>query len=152
MVDDFRPDYADCFVVATPAEFAAREWAAASLRGADGTFSRVVWQGLLGLDLAPIGTEDTLVGWPIRHDTATRLEVDTDGRLMAGRMTFLVEGDRVAWATMFRFHGGAGRRIWAVAGHVHRALAPRCLESAARNLAWPAVSTKSGWPRLPSPP
>ena len=137
LAGDFRPDYGDCFVITTPPGITARSWAASSLRGAaaDGTFSRLVWAGLLGFELAPDGTDETLVGWRVRHETPTRLDVETDGRRMAGRMVFRIEGDELAWATMFRFHAPAGRLIWAVAGHVHRAIAPRCLESAGRAFA-----------------
>jgi hypothetical protein len=126
-IADFAPDYSDCFEVDPVAGRTAADWARASLRGADGAFSRVVWQGILGLELDS-GAPGTFVGWPIREDSPGRFVVQTDGRLMAGRMVFEVGDHAVRWTTSLRFHGSVGAAIWAVAGPVHRRLAPRCLD------------------------
>ena len=132
-VADFAPDYSDCFEIASLSGATAGDWARASLRGADGPFSRVVWQGLLGFRLAP-GAPGTLVGWPIRHDSPERFVMESDGRLMAGRMVFELVDDAVRWTTTLRFHGTIGRVVWAGAGPAHRRIAPRCLDQAHRRL------------------
>jgi hypothetical protein len=134
-VAGFSPDYSDCFRVASRPRTTAAEWARASLRGAEGPYSRVVWQGILGFDLASSGTPGTLVGWPIRDDSPERFVLETGGRLMAGRMVFEVVGDSVRWTTTLRFHGIVGRLVWAGAGPAHRRLAPRCLDQGHRRLA-----------------
>jgi hypothetical protein len=134
-VADFSPDYSDCFQVAHVAGTTAGDWARTSLRGAEGPFSRVVWQGLLGFRLGTSGAPDTLVGWPIRQESPERVVLETDGRLMAGRMVFELAGDSVRWTTTLRFHGPIGRLVWATAGPAHRRLAPRCLDQAHRRLA-----------------
>jgi hypothetical protein len=134
-VADFSPDYSDCFRVASLPDLTAADWARASLRGAEGPFSRVVWQGLLGFKLASPGTPGTLVGWPIRHDTPERFVMESDGPLMAGRMVFELADGSVRWTTTLRFHGTIGRLIWAGAGPAHRRLAPRCLDQAHQKLA-----------------
>jgi hypothetical protein len=77
---------------------------------------------------------DTMVGWRITSVEPQRLVLDTDGRLMAGRLVFAQTDDAVAWTTLLRFHRDAGRRVWAVAGSVHRALVPRLLTGAHRTL------------------
>jgi hypothetical protein len=142
-VSDFSPDYADCFRIASVADTTAADWARASLRGADGPFGRVVWQGLLGFRLAP-GTPGTLVGWPISHDTPERFVLESDGPLMAGRMVFeLADGD-VWWTTSLHFHRALARVIWAGAGPGHRRLAPRCLDQAHRRLSGAQVTRSSG--------
>ena len=132
-VADFAPDYSDCFEIASLPGATAGDWARASLRGADGPFSRVVWQGLRGFRLAS-GTPGTLVGWPIRHDSPERFVMESDGRLMAGRMVFELVDDAVRWTTTLRFHGTIGRIVWAGAGPAHRRIAPRCLDQAHRRL------------------
>ena len=132
-VADFSPDYADCFRVAAIPGQTAADWAGAALGGADGPFSRVVWQGILGFDLSS-GTPGTLVGWPIREDSAERFVLETGGRLMAGRMVFELVDDQVRWTTSLRFHGWAGRLVWASVGPAHRRIAPRCLNDADRRL------------------
>jgi hypothetical protein len=127
-------DYADCFrAVAVPGA-SAGDWATATLRGAEGPFSRIVWHGVLGFDLAAPGTPDTLVGWAITADSPERFVMETDGRLMAGRMVFDVDETDVRWTTSLRFHGKAGSIIWAGAGVAHRWLAPRTLGSGRRKL------------------
>ena len=135
-VADFAPDYSDCFEIESLPGRTAGDWARASLRGADGPFSRVVWQGLLGFRLAS-GAPGTLVGWPIRHDAPERFVMESDGRLMAGRMVFELVEESVRWTTTLRFHGTVGRLVWAGAGPAHRRIAPRCLDQAHRGLARP---------------
>ena len=126
-VADFAPDYSDCFRAAAVPGRTAGDWARASLRGADGAFSRVVWQGILGFDLTS-GAPDTFVGWPIKEDTPERFLVETGGRLMAGRMVFELDDEEVRWTTSLRFHGSVGGSIWAVVGAAHRWIAPRALD------------------------
>jgi hypothetical protein len=109
-----------------------------ALRGADdanGAFSRLVWAGLLGFDLAPRGTPGTLYGWRVTTADQARFVMEADGARMAGRMVFDVEGDAVTWTTLLRFHTLPGRLVWSVAGHAHRAIAPRSLTQARRALA-----------------
>jgi hypothetical protein len=133
-IADFAPDYSDCFQVdAVPGGPAAAEWAWATLRGADGAFSRVAWQGILGFQLTP-GAPQTLVGWPIVEDAPERFVLQAGGRLMAGRMTFELDGAVVRWTTSLRFHGPLGRIVWAGAGPAHRRIAPRSMEKGRRAL------------------
>jgi hypothetical protein len=134
VVADFEPDYSDCFQIASLPATTAADWATASLRGADGPFSRIVWQGLLGFELASSGTPGTLVGWPIREESRERFVMESGGRLMAGRMVFELVDESVRWTTTLRFHGTVGRLIWAGAGPAHRRVAPRCLDQAHRKL------------------
>ena len=111
-----------------------RAWASAALAGADGLFGSLIWSGLLGFDLAPSGTPRTLEGWNVEADTSTTLVLTAHGGRMSGRMDFSRVGDHIAWTTMLVFHGRVGAAIWAVAGHAHRQVAPRCLEHAQRQL------------------
>jgi hypothetical protein len=137
LVAEFGADYADAFALATSSYHPAREWAYGALRGSEaagGAFGRFVWGGALGFRLTTDGNRDTLVGWHITIDEPKRIVIDTDGRLMAGRIVFVVAPAQVTWTTMLRFHRRAGARIWSVAGNAHRALAPRCLNSAARHV------------------
>lgn len=127
----FPADYWDCFrTAASPGPADAREWARMSLRGAEahnGRFSRLVWQGILGLRLAPIGTAETVAGWRITHETPDELVLDADGRLMTGRMVFALSGPDLTWTTMLDFHRPPARLIWSLVAPFHRALVPRCL-------------------------
>ena len=129
----------DCFRIApVPPDHPPRAWAALSLAGAQaagGAFGKLGWGEARGLELAPRGTSGTLVGWRIREDTADRLVLDADGPRLAGRMIFARVEDGVEWTTLVRSHGAAGRRIWGVLVHAHRALVPWCLGRAEGALA-----------------
>jgi len=126
-------DYSDCFRAAAVPGAAAGDWARATLRGADGPFSRIVWQGILGFDLTS-GAPGTFVGWPITQDAPERFVMETGGRLMSGRMVFDVDETEVRWTTSLRYHGSIGPVIWAAAGPAHRRIAPRSLEIGRRRL------------------
>jgi hypothetical protein len=133
-IADFEPDYSDCFRIASvPGGHSAADWARATLRGADGTFSRVVWQGILGFALSS-GAPNTLVGWPIVQDTFERFVLQTGGRLMSGRMVFELDGDEVRWTTSLRYDRSIAAAIWAVVGPAHRRIAPQSLEGGRRRL------------------
>ncbi|MGY2873843.1 hypothetical protein ACVW00_001033 [Marmoricola sp. URHA0025 HA25] len=127
-------DYGDCFTVAAVSGASAGAWAHATLRGAEGPFSRVVWQGILGFELVAPGAAGTLVGWAIAQDSPERFVMEADGRLMAGRMVFDVDDSEVRWTTSLRFHGRIGSAVWAGVGFAHRWLAPRTLEGGRRRL------------------
>lgn len=130
---EFEPDYVDRFAVdAGPHELEPRHLARRALAGAaaaNDAFGRLVWGALLGFELDR-GAPGTMLGWRVSSETATELVLDTDGPRMAGRMVFARSGDELVWTTMLRFHGAAGRRIWALAGNAHRFIAPRALASA----------------------
>jgi hypothetical protein len=135
---EFDADYADAFRCSAVGTRSAGNWAARSLRGADamgGLFSRLVWHGVLGLRLAPRGAPASLVGWQISAAEPDRFVLDSPGGRTAGRMVFETSGPSVTWTTMVRFRNPAARAVWAAAGYAHRALAPRCLDAAARSLA-----------------
>jgi hypothetical protein len=135
-VNDFGADYWDCFAISGPGE-SALEWARLSLRGAEasgGIFSRVVWHGVLGFELTAPNTPGTVVGWWITDSSPTSLVLDTDGRMMAGRMVFQTSEAGATWTTMVRYHHPLARPVWQIAAHAHRALVPRCLMGARRAL------------------
>lgn len=137
LVADFAADYADAVCLPVTKSHRAQKWAYYSLRGADvagGIFTRLIWGGVLGFRLAPKGAPETLVGWRSTVDEPDRYVLDTDGRLMAGRMIFQTFATEVRWTTMLRYHRSAAARIWTVAGKVHRALTPRLLRIAHHTL------------------
>lgn len=135
-VAGFTAHYGDSFRISRgPGATEPRAWAQMALRGtgdANGAFSRLVWEGLLGFDLAAPGTPGTLQGWRVTTDDQTSFVMAADGSRMAGQMVFSVAGDAVTWTTLLRFHDLPGRLVWSIAGHAHRAIAPRCLDRARR--------------------
>ena len=135
-VADFPTDYWDCFAT-TATGGSAQQWARLSLRGAQaggGIFSLLVWQGVLGFNLDAFNAPGTVAGWRITDETPQRLVLDADGWLMRGRMVFEIVDQDVNWTTMLHYHRTLARRIWELAGHVHRAMVPRCLRDVRRTL------------------
>jgi hypothetical protein len=133
---DFLADYWDCFT--TPATHgSAEQWARSSLQGAQsfgGLFSFVIWQLVLGFSLEPPETPGTVAGWRITEQSPGRCVLDSDGRLMRGRMVFEVADEEATWTTMIHYHHPLARPIWELAANAHRALVPQCLSSAQRTL------------------
>jgi hypothetical protein len=131
-------DYADAFQASATGDRPARDWAKRTLGSGtsalDRTFGTLVWHGILGFDLAPADTPETLVGWAVPVDSPELFVLAADGRLMAGCMVFEVSAQNVLWTTLLRFHRPPAERIWSVAQHVHRALAGRVLARAAGSL------------------
>jgi hypothetical protein len=140
---DFPADYWDCF--SAPASGAgAHEWARLSLRGAEasgGVFSRLVWHGVLRFDLEPVATEETLAGWRITEEAPTRLVLDVDGALMAGRLVFDTAGAAMTWTTMVRYHHVLARPVWTLAAPVHRMLVPQSMSAALGTLRRPGSAS-----------
>lgn len=135
-LNEFPADYWDCFAIPA-AGGSAEQWARLSLRGAQtagGLFSRLVWQGLLGFELAAQDSPRTLAGWRVTDQTPSRLMLDAEGRLMAGRMVFEASAAEATWTTMLAFHNAFGCAVWNVASHVHRALVPKSLVGALNTL------------------
>jgi hypothetical protein len=142
----FAADYSDAFRIAAVRGHRAREWAQRSLGGADrahGLFRRLVWNGLLGFELAAPGTAGTLVGWRIACEEPQLLVLEADGRRMAGRIVFEASDTALTWTTMLRYHRPIARAIWAAAGYVHRALTPRCLAAARLSLQHSGIGTRN---------
>jgi hypothetical protein len=97
-------------------------------------FGRLVWNGLLGFQLAASGMTETLVGWRVAADEPELLVLETDGRLMSGRMVFEASETALTWTTMLHYNRPAARPIWVAAAFAHRALTPRCLAAARQSL------------------
>jgi hypothetical protein len=130
----FQPSYADAFRLDGVAPRPAREWARRSLPSdslPDRVFSNFIWSGLLGFHLARLGQPYTLAGWSLIVDEPRLCTLDTDGRLMAGRMVFETGDQSITWTTMLRFHHSLAPPVWSAAGRLHRRLAPMLLSSAA---------------------
>ena len=128
-------DYADAFALRGAPSAPAQVWAELALASRLGLgqrlFGTLVWHGVLGFDLAPPGTDGTLVGWRVEVDEPQLFVLTTDGSLMSGAMVFATGDATVTWTTALRYRKPRGRAIWGQAQRVHRALAGRLLARAA---------------------
>jgi hypothetical protein len=96
----------------------------------------VLWihRHVLRFRLGPYSSPYHVIGWPIAHADRDEIVLTTSGPLMRGELTLRRrDGRRVTLTT--RVHYGpriAARMVWAMVGPLHRVVAPRLSERAAR--------------------
>ena len=108
-----------------------------ALSGTAGTGGGLVlWihRHVLRFRLGPYSAPDHVIGWPIVHSDHDEIVLTTSGPLMRGELTLRRQDGRRATLTT-RVHFGqktAARLVWAVVGPLHRVVAPRLMQRAAR--------------------
>lgn len=130
-------DYTDVFEVPIPhgdARTAEQMFRDALRDGRGGSIVLWIHRHVLRFRLGPLSSPDHLIGWPIVHSDPDELALTTDGSLMRGELTLRREdGRRATLTTRVHYHRkGAARLVWALVGPLHRVVAPRLMERAAR--------------------
>jgi hypothetical protein len=89
----------------------------------------------LGFRLAPHPSPDHPIGWSIAHSDRDEVALTASGPLMRGELTLRREdGQRATLTTRVHYHRKlAARTVWAVVGPLHRTIAPRLVQRAARD-------------------
>ncbi|WAJ45889.1 DUF2867 domain-containing protein [Mycobacterium sp. Aquia_216] len=132
-------DYTDVFEVpllngdARGAEQMFRD-ALGSAAGAGGGLVLWIHRHVLRFRLGPYSSPDHVIGWPIVHSDHDEIVLTTSGPLMRGELTLRRQDGRRATLTT-RVHYGrkiAARMVWTVVGPLHRVVAPRLVQRAAR--------------------
>nr|WP_232006714.1 DUF2867 domain-containing protein [Mycobacterium sp. 1245805.9] len=131
-------DYADVFEAPIPhgdsrtAEQALRD-AVGRNPGAGGNVVWWIHRHVLRFHLGPYSTPDHIIGWPITRSDHDEIVLTTRGPLMRGELTLRRRDGHAALTTRLRYrHKVAARTVWAVIGPLHRAVAPRLVQRAAR--------------------
>lgn len=123
-------DYADAFRIRSGTGRTAEQWARRVFEsrpsGPRRVFSFIIWQGVLGLRLAPPDSPGHIAGWALAENEPGLLVMHADSRLMVGRMVLEVSGEHVTWTTLLGFERAAARPVWALTGYGHRALYRYC--------------------------
>ena len=129
-------DYADAFRILTTTRHTAEQWARRLFEsgpaGPRRIFALLAWQGVLGLRLAPPDAPGQIAGWAIVENQDEIIVLHAASRLMVARMVIEVSGSDARFTTLLHYERPAARLIWAVAGNLHRALAPQVLDRADR--------------------
>jgi hypothetical protein len=132
-------DYTDVFEVALldgdtrGAEQMFRD-ALGGTAGAGGGLVLWIHRHVLRFHLGPYSSPDHVIGWPIVHSDHDQIVLTTSGPLMRGELTLRRQDGRRATLTT-RVHYGRrtpARLIWTVVGPLHRIVAPRLMQRAAR--------------------
>jgi hypothetical protein len=96
----------------------------------------VLWihRHVLRFRLGPPSSPDHVIGWPIVHSDPDEIVLTTSGPLMRGELTLRRLGGRRATLTtrVHYRHKIVARMVWFAVGPLHRVVAPRLIERAAR--------------------
>ena len=134
-----QADYTDVFEVPLPqgdsrtAEETFRD-AVGHKPGAGGGVVLWIHRHVLRFRLGPISSPDHIIGWTIVRSDPDELVLSARGPLMHGELTLRRRDDRRASLTT-RVHycrRFTARTVWAFVGPLHRVVAPRLMEHAAR--------------------
>ncbi|MBV8179063.1 MAG: hypothetical protein JOY55_19590 [Mycobacterium sp.] len=137
--DETEDDYVDVFGAPIldgdlrTAEEAFRD-ALGDKPGVGGNVVSWIHRHVLRFHLGPYSSPEHVIGWRIMRSDDDEFVLAADGPLMRGRLTLRREDARRAILTTrlhYRHKIGA-RTVWAVVGPLHRAVAPRLIERAAR--------------------
>jgi hypothetical protein len=101
----------------------------------------VLWihRHVLRFRLGPLSSPNHVIGWQIMHSDHDAIVLTTNGSLMRGELTLRREdGGRATLTTRVHYHRKvAARAVWAMVGPLHRVIAPRLMQRAARLVAVP---------------
>lgn len=96
----------------------------------------VLWihRHVLRFRLGPYSSPDHIIGWTIVHSDHDQLTLAANGPLMRGELTLRRDNGRRASLTtrVYYVRRTAARAVWAMVGPLHRAVAPRLMQRAAR--------------------
>jgi hypothetical protein len=127
-------DYTHTASAATNRERTAEQWARAVFEDASAAtrwFLRTGWRTTLAAHLAPTGTPDHILGWPIATNTADHVTLALPSTFVTARLEFQTTADRVTVTTHVRHEHPASRPVWAVVCLVHEQVLPRLVARAA---------------------
>ena len=135
---DGASDYADSAYLERPMcdNRSAEEWARAGLEGAPWILRRIIpltWRMLLRFTLAPIPSEDHILGWRILECQRSALHLESLGPLFHGHLFWEIRDTSIHLTTYIRYTrpGRLAPAVWAAVGAFHRFLAPIVLNFAA---------------------
>jgi Protein of unknown function (DUF2867) len=96
----------------------------------------VLWihRHVLRFRVGPYSSPAHVIGWPIVRSEHDEIVLTTDGPLMRGELTLRrQDGRRATLTTRVHYrHKIAARAVWAMIGPLHRTVAPRLMQRAAR--------------------
>ena len=132
-------DYTDVFEAPIPdgalrtAEQSLRD-AVGDEPGAGGNVIVWIHRHILGFHLGLYSSPDHIIGWPILRSEPDEIVLAAHGPLMQGQLTLRrQDGRRATLTTRLHYHRKvAAGTVWMMVGPLHRLIAPRLIERAAR--------------------
>lgn len=131
-----QADYTDVFEVSLPqsdSRTAEETFRDAVGRGSGGGVVLWIHRRILRFDLGPISSPNHLIGWTIVRSDDDELVLKARGPLMHGELTLRRQDGRASLTTRVRYcRRLTARTVWAFVGPLHRVVAPRLMQRAAR--------------------
>jgi hypothetical protein len=133
--DAFRSDDADAFELTPTDQRTAEQWARGTLEQGPRALRAFVmfgWRAILRLRLGPNGSADHIAGWPILLRTPETVVIGVEsGTVGRARLTFRSSPSLVSASSNIEFERRGGRKLWSIAGLLHRRILPYLLGHAA---------------------
>lgn len=127
-----EPDYADMFSLTTAAtKTTAETWARAMYEDTLGARGQFIFSVILGLNLAPAQTPETVAGWRIAEHGHDWIRLEAEGGRLVGQIVVRAAGGELSVATFMLYVNRLGAVTWTVWSAVHRKAMPKLLSDAA---------------------
>jgi hypothetical protein len=141
-----RVDDVDHFVLSTAVDADPERWARAMFGDVPDLGERFIWSGLLGLELAPGRSPETVAGWRIAARGDGWLRLAAEGWFLAGNLVVrsLQRSGEVSLTTLLAYLRPPASLVWPPLSAVHRRLVPGVLERAERRVAATAPTGPTG--------
>lgn len=127
-----EPDYADMFRLMTSAtETTAEAWARAMYEDTLGARGQFIFSVILGLNLAPAQTPETVAGWRIAEHGHDWIRLEAEGGRLVGQIVVRAAEGELSVATFMLYVNRLGAVTWTAWSAVHRKAMPKLLRDAA---------------------
>ncbi|GGQ76997.1 hypothetical protein [Couchioplanes azureus] len=127
-------DYADQFTFSTHVDANAERWARAMFGDVPSLAERLIWRGLLGLQLSRGRSPTTVAGWQITGHGPDWVRLEAASWFLSANLVIQATDGRVSLGTFLHYDRSLGRGAWPPLSAIHRRLAPGLLRSAAEKI------------------
>lgn len=109
----------------------AEQWARTMLGDVPNGPERLIWHGILRLELADGRSAETVAGWRLADGDQDWVRLEGYSPLLTANIIVRIADEQVSLTTLINFTGRSGRLIWALLLPLHRRITPTMISSAA---------------------
>ena len=136
-------DYGDIFTLGCPdaSRWTAEAWGRAMFGDSPDIVERLIWQGMLNLQLTRRASPDHVAGWPVVDRSDNHVRLETRSWFLTGNLVVSTRAETVCLGTFVRYDRRVARAVWLPLSMVHRGVVPGVLRDAHRRLSTRAAET-----------